>query len=78
MSNEKDYTDVLLEEVIGQNKAVLEIVGSMQVEMKSLAKQKDLEEVKTDLKTVKAAVTATNADVRDHKRRIAKLETKAA
>ncbi len=68
------HLSMLVEEVISQNKAVLEIVGDMQENMKCLAKSKDLEEVKTDVKTTVTAVTDTNKQVNNHEKRITKLE----
>jgi len=42
----------------------------------SLAKDSDLQEVKQDVQTIKAAVTATNRDVRRLEVRVTRLETK--
>jgi len=78
MSNDKDYTNVLLEDMASKMDAVLEIVGATQTDMKTLAKQADLEEVKADIRTIKAALADTNVVVKDHEHRITKLETSAA
>lgn len=72
MSN--DDVAILLEEIVSQNKAVLEIVGDMQKSMGVLAKQSDLEEVKSDVKIVKAAITDTNKDMQHIDRRVTDLE----
>lgn len=65
---------ILLEEIVSQNKAVLEIVGDMQKSMGALTKQSDLEEVKSDVKIVKAAIINTNKDMQQIDRRVTDLE----
>lgn len=70
-----NYLSAVLEEVRDQNKAVLENVGMMQNDMKLLAKQADLEEVKNDVKTIKHALRDTNNQIHGHEKRITKLES---
>ncbi len=82
----KDYTDLLLEEIREQNKALLEGQRQMLGIPKKVDKlSTDMTEVKADLKTIKKAVTETNKDQRrldkqvdDHAKRITKLEHKLA
>ena len=71
----KNYTDVLLEDMNHKFDLLLEIVGQMRDEMKTLAKQTDLEEVKQDVKVVKAAVTDLSLQVHGHEKRFTKLKT---
>ena len=71
----KNYTDVLLEDMNHKFDLLLEIVGQMRDEMKTLAKQTDLEEVKQDVKVVKAAVTDLSRQVHGHEKRFTKLKT---
>ena len=75
MSKDKDYTNVLLEEMNGKFDLLIEIVGGMKDEMKTLAKQTDLEEVKADVKVVKAAVIDQTRQLNVHEARITNLET---
>ncbi len=65
---------LLIEEVIGQNKLVLEIVADLQRQVSECAKQSDLDEVKRDVKTMKLAIALTNRQVHNHEGRIRKLE----
>jgi len=66
---------VLVEHVIDQNRAVLEAVGDIQRKVADLPTRaefnelrQDVTELKQDVKVVKAAVTATNRDLAEHKR----------
>ena len=69
-----DHTDVLLEDINGKFDIILEAVGGLQEEMKGLAKQPDLEEVKTDVTTIKLAVTGHSEQLTNHENRIGQLE----
>ena len=60
MSKDDNYTNVLLEEIRGQNKLMVEAVGQLQDTVKTLATKEELAEVKADVKVIKAAVTYTN------------------
>ena len=75
MSKDKDYTNVLLEEMNSKFDILIEVVGGMKDEMKTLAKQSDLDEVKADVKVIKAAVTDVSDQVARHEVRISDLET---
>lgn len=77
MSKEDNYTNILLEEIRDQNKAVLELVGQMQGQMNSLATKDSLQEVAEDVKTIKAALTDTNKDLKELDRRVTLLEQTA-
>lgn len=79
MSDDKSISNltVLVEQVIDQNNRVLEAVESMRDELKTKTSQTDLEEVKADIKAIKAAVTDTNRRVQDHEQRITQLEAAA-
>ena len=71
MSNDDS---VLLEEMNGKFDVVIEAVGQMQDQMKLLAKQEDLEEVKRDVADIKAAVTDHSSQLSDYEHRITSLE----
>ena len=62
MSQDDNYTNILLEEIHGQNKAVLEAVGQMQDKMKTLATQDSVDELDVKVSTIQRAVTDTNKD----------------
>lgn len=75
MSNTDDnYLGILLEEIRDQNKAVLETVGDMRAELKKVPKRDEFDELKQDVKVIKAAVTDLSHQVNDHERRITRLE----
>ena len=68
MNNSDDnYTSVLLEQIRDQNKAVLEAVGDIRAKVENLPTRDEFNELKRDVKTIKAAVTATNSDLKKHK-----------
>ncbi len=76
MSDNKDYTGVLLEDMNGKMDAVVEAAGLINDQIKVLpAMQKDLEEVKADVKTIKTVVTSQSGQLTDHEKRITALET---
>lgn len=76
MSNSDDnYTGLLLEQIRDQNKAVLEAVSDMRTDLKQLPKREEFDELKQDVKVIKAAVTDLSRQVNDHEQRIGELET---
>jgi predicted nucleic acid-binding Zn-ribbon protein len=76
MDKDQNYTNVLLEEVRGDIKAILEVVVPMRQELAEVKKAvADIPEIKADIKTIKAALTDTNQQVQNHEQRITKLET---
>jgi hypothetical protein len=76
MSNADDnYTGLLLEQIRDQNKAVLEAVGDMRAELKRVPKREEFDELKQDVKIIKAAVTDLSRQVNNHEHRIGNLET---
>jgi len=62
-----NHLSVLVEHVIDQNRAVLEAVGDIQRKVADLPTRAEFNELKQDVKTIKAAVTATNRDLKEHK-----------
>ncbi len=62
-----NHLSVLMEQVVDQNKAVLEAVGDIQQKVADLPTRDEFNELKRDVKTIKAAVTATNRDLAKHK-----------
>lgn len=65
---------VLLEEIRDQNKTVLEAVNDMRAELAQMPKREDFDELKQDVKIIKAAVTDLSRQVNDHEHRISRLE----
>ena len=91
MANKKDnnYTDILLEDIRDQNRAVLEAVGAMQDHVKLIPKISErLEKLEYDMAAVRMATRVTNDSIKlikirtekleEHETRITKLEQKAA
>jgi SMC interacting uncharacterized protein involved in chromosome segregation len=71
----KDYQTILIEQLVDQNKAILEYVGELPGIKSDIAHLKeDVAELKPDLKVVKAAVTDMSQQLADHEHRIARLE----
>jgi hypothetical protein len=66
-SMKKDYQTILLEEIRDQNKAILEGQKGQASSADVRRLQLDVTELKQDMKVVKAAVTATNSDLKKHK-----------
>lgn len=76
VAQEVRHLSMLVEEVISQNKAVLEIVADNQRQLAKLpAMENDVKELKPDVKVIKLAVTDTNHELKLLDRRVAKLET---
>lgn len=73
--NPDNYTAVLLEEIRDQMKAVLEIVADNQTKVSKLdGIERNVSELKDDMKIVKQAVTDTSKDLKLLERRVTKLE----
>lgn len=63
-----DYTGHMLEQVLDEIKAVHELVAEVPKMARKLDRvEQDVAELKQDMKVVKAAVTATNHDLKQHK-----------
>jgi hypothetical protein len=77
MSESDNYIGIMLEEIRDQNRAVLEAVGQMQDDIKHLPTRDEFTALADDVKTIKAAVKATNADLADLDGRVARLESAA-
>jgi hypothetical protein len=58
-----NYFGILLDDIRDQNKAIIEAVGQMQDDVRTLATQAGLQEVADDAAIVKAAVTTTSHDL---------------
>lgn len=75
MTNSDRYTQILLEEIRDQNRALLEGQASLlglPADVQIL--KDDVAELKSDVKVIKAVLRATNDDVKNHEKRITKLE----
>jgi peptidoglycan hydrolase CwlO-like protein len=73
---DNNYTDVLLENIQDQNKAVLEAVADIRQKVEPISSmQEDISVLKHDMQAVKAAVTETNQDLGDLKQRVEHLES---
>lgn len=69
-----NHLNVLLEEIRDQNKIMLEAVSGMRAELAQVPKREEFEELKQDVKVIKAAVTDLSRQVNDHERRISHLK----
>ncbi len=75
MSEDKDYTNVLLEEMNSKFDLLLEAVKPIrQLQQDTGTLKEDMNEVKSDVKVIKAAVTDVSKEVSAHDLRIANLE----
>jgi predicted nucleic acid-binding Zn-ribbon protein len=76
MSDSDDnYIGILLEEIRDEIKAVHEEVGGMREELANVPKREEFDELKQDVKVIKAAVTDLSHEVSGHEHRIGNLET---
>jgi hypothetical protein len=57
MASDKGYSAVLLEQIVDQNKAVLEAVGDIQRTVANLPTRDEFDELRRDVKTTISAVT---------------------
>jgi hypothetical protein len=73
MSN--DHTNIILEEMNSKFDVVVEAVGQMQEQIKDIPKRDEFEELKSDVKIIKAAVVDHSNHINDHEKRITRLET---
>ncbi len=62
-----NHFSVLMEDQNGKLDAVLEAVGDIQRKVADLPTRVEFDELKQDVKTIKAAVTATNRELKEHK-----------
>jgi hypothetical protein len=62
-----NHLSVLMEQVIDQNRAVLEAVGDIRAKVEDLPTRDEFNELKQDVKTIKAAVTDLSRDLEKHK-----------
>ena len=74
MATDKDYSAVLLEQIVDQNKAVLEAVGDIQRTVANLPTRDEFDELRRDVKTTMSAVRDVSGQVADHETRISALE----
>ncbi len=64
-----NHVGVLLERIADQNQAVLEAVGDMQKKVAKLdGIERNVAELKQDVKTIKAAVSNLSSELADHVR----------
>ena len=70
----KDYATILLEEIRDQNKAILEGLREVPKRVEFNELKQDVAEVKQSVKTIEAAVQATNRDLAALDQRVTGLE----
>ena len=75
MANDKDYAAVLLEQIVDQNKAVLEAVGDIQRKVANLPTRDEFDELRRDVKTTMSALRDVSGQVADHETRMSALES---
>lgn len=70
-----NYMAIKIEEIQDDIKTILEIVVPMRQELTEVKEiVKDIPVIKTDIETIKYTLKITNNQVRDHEKRITKLE----
>ena len=75
--SDKDYTNVLLEDINSKFDRIVEAVGQVREDVHSSAKQIDLEDVQSDVKIIRAAVTDLSSQVNQQDQRLSDLEASA-
>lgn len=73
-ANEVGKLRVLMEQVLHEVKATNEGVGAVKEMLIRKPDREEFDELKQDVKTIKAALTATNRDVAELDRRVTRLE----
>ena len=69
------YVAVLLEEIKSQNEVLLEGMDALSSLPQRVGRlEEDMQEVKAELRIIRIAVTDTNKDLRDHEKRLTRLE----
>ncbi|HRQ98197.1 MAG TPA: hypothetical protein PK265_02650 [Candidatus Saccharibacteria bacterium] len=76
MNDDNNYTDVLLEDINSKMDAVFEVVQDTRDQIKTLARQSDLESLQGDVQLIRTALTDTTAQINKQDQRITKLELK--
>lgn len=75
----KDAVGLVLEKMDDNNRLIMEVLVPVKQKTDRIPKiEADIEDIKIELSTMKAALTATNTQVRDHEQRIDKLESATA
>lgn len=77
MTQNNNYTNVLLEEMNGKFDQMIELLSMMRDDLQAKASTESVEEIKDDIKIIKAAVTENNTEITTQKRRINLLEKRA-
>ena len=82
MGDDKNYTNVILEEIRSQMSAVLEIVSDNQRKLDNMPTREEFDDLKTDVNTIKRAVVDNDKTTRHElellDRRVTKLEESAS
>lgn len=74
MSSDKDNLEVILEDMNGKFDRLIEVTDQIQDELKTKPSREEFDELKADVKIIKAAVTDHSAQLNNHERRITHLE----
>jgi hypothetical protein len=69
-----DYTGHMLEQILDELRAVHELVGGVQETVAALPTRDEFNELKQDVKVVRAATTDTSRQVHDLEHRVLRLE----
>ena len=82
MGDDKNYTNVILEEIRSQMSAVLEIVSDNQRKLDKMPTREEFDDLKADVNTIKRAVVDNDKTTRHElkllDRRVTKLEESAS
>lgn len=77
MESDNNYTNVILEDMNAKFDRLIEVVNGMNDALKTKAEQEDIEEIKADVKVIKAVLTDHSSTLNDHEDRIVALEQRA-
>lgn len=70
-----DHVAVLLEDISSQMKRMAEVLSTLATKEQLQRVEDRVENIETDVKTIKAVVTSESAQLHDHEVRITTLET---
>ena len=74
MSSDKDHLEVILEDMNGKFDRLIEVTVQIQDELRTKPSREEFDDLKADVKIIKAAVTEHSVQLNDHEKRITHLE----
>lgn len=77
MSNDGDYVGTLLEDLDGKFDYMVDAIGSINDQLRSIPKRDEFNELKAEVRAIHIVVSGHNKQLSKHESRITKLESAA-